>query len=48
MVKISFNKFHNKWEVYYHRKGKNHIGYESSWAIADKIRSATQKVLDQQ
>lgn len=44
-VKVSFNKYHRKWEVYYHRNGKQHVGYFRSWQIPAVIESV-QKVVD--
>ena len=45
MVKISYNKFHRKYEVYYHKKGKNHIGYYSYKYDAMVAVHATQRAL---
>lgn len=45
MVKISYNKFHRKYEVYYHKKGKNHIGYFASPKSAEAAAYAVTRAL---
>lgn len=46
MAKISFNKYHNKYEVYYRNgNGKKHVGYYQHYSTADHVRVAVDAAL---
>lgn len=46
MAKVSFNKFHRKFEVYFRNgKGKKHVGYYYTSTTANAVAKAVNATL---